>query len=229
MSTPRRDFLGWIGASAIAGSAPAMVLGAPPIGASPLTPHRRLPHASSNGWDMSWVSRIRGRYRAVFDAPQLSEGDPILRAVVWGRQYQEVFGTELRNTARVLVLRHHGIHFAMNDSYWARFPVARENGFVDAAGQPLKVNPVRAPRAEVPEPFRGMTLEAFQESGGIVLACQLALNHYVVANYVSAGMSQEAAMAEAKRNVLPGVIMQPSGIFAVSVAQEADCVYVPVS
>ena len=107
--------------------------------------------------------------------------------------------------------------------------VAKANGFVDAAGQPLKVNPVRAPRTEVPEPFRSMTLEAFQESGGVVLACQLALNHYVVANYVAAGMTPEAALAEARRNVLPGVIMQPSGIFAVSVAQEADCVYVPVS
>jgi hypothetical protein len=226
MSTARRDFLGWIGASAIAGSAPAMLVGAPapsPLHPSPFTVSPR------NGWDMSWVSRIRGRYRAVFDAPQLSEGDPILRAVVWGKQYQEVFGTELRNTSRVLVLRHHGIEFAMNDSYWARFPVAKENGFTDAAGQPLKVNPVRAPRAEVPEPFRSMTLEAFQESGGIVLGCQLALHHYVVARYVGAGLSQEAARTEATRNLLPGVIMQPSGIFAVSVAQEADCVYVPVS
>jgi hypothetical protein len=228
MSTPRRDFLGWIGATAIAGSAPAMLVGAPMRSThSPFT--GSSPVAPANGWDMSWVSRIRGRYRAVFDAPQLSEGDPILRAVVWGKQYQEVFGTELRNTSRVLVLRHHGIEFAMNDSYWARFPVAKENGFTDAAGQPLKVNPVRAPRAEVPEPFRSMTLEAFQESGGIVLGCQLALHHYVVARYVGAGLSQEAARTEATRNLLPGVIMQPSGIFAVSVAQEADCVYVPVS
>jgi hypothetical protein len=51
----------------------------------------------------------------------------------------------------------------------------------------------------------------------------------VVARYVGAGLSQEAARTEATRNLLPGVIMQPSGIFAVSVAQEADCVYVPVS
>ena len=223
MSTARRDFLGWIGATAIAGSAPAMLVGAPvPRPLSPLA-------AQPNGWDMSWVSRIRGRYRAVFDAPALSEGDPILRAVVWGKQYQEVFGTELRNTARVLVLRHLGIDFAMNDSYWARFPVARENGFKDAAGQPLRVNPVRAPRTEVPEPYRSMTLEAFQESGGIVLACQLALLHYVVPRYVAAGLSQAEAVAEAQRNVLPGVIMQPSGIFAVSVAQDAECRYVPVS
>lgn len=226
MSTPRRDFLGWIGATAIAGSAPAMLVGAPalhPLHASPFT---SMPQ---NGWDMSWLKRLRGRHRVVFDAPDLSEGDPILRAVVWGRQYQEVFGTELRDTARVLVLRHLGIDFAMNDSYWARFPVAQESGFLDGAGKPLKVNPVRAPRTEVPEPYRSMTLEAFQESGGIVLGCQLALTHYVVPRYVATGMSPEAALGEATRNLLPGVIMQPSGIFAVSVAQEADCTYVPVS
>jgi hypothetical protein len=221
MSTPRRDFLGWIGATAIAGSAPAMLVGAPVT--QPIHP------AIRSDWDMSWVSRIRGRHRVVFDAPALSEGDPILRAVVWGRQYQEAFGTELRNTSRVLVLRHFGIHFAMQDAYWARFPVAHENGFTDATGQPLRINPVRAPRAEVPEPYRSMTLEGFQESGGIVLGCQLALTHYVVPQYVAAGLSEEAALAEATRNLLPGVIMQPSGIFAVSVAQEADCVYVPVS
>jgi hypothetical protein len=178
---------------------------------------------------MSWVGRIRGRHRVVFDAPDLSEGDPILRAVVWGKQYQEVFGTEPSKTSRVLVLRHLGIHFAMNDAYWARFPIASEHGFLDAAGRGLTVNPVRAPRAEVPEPFRSMTLEAFQESGGIVVACQLALAHYVVPRYVAGGLSETAAMAAAARDVLPGVIMQPSGIFAVSVAQEADCKYVPVS
>ncbi len=222
----RREFLGWTLASAMVGATPGVLLGAP----APRPP-RLGPYTDSEGndWDMSWVSRIRGRYRAVFDAPMLSEGDPILRAVVWGRQYQELFGTELKDTARVLVLRHLGIDFAMNDSYWARFPVARENGFNDAAGQPLRVNPVRAPRTEVPEPYRNMTLEGFQASGGIVLGCQLALLHYVVPRYVATGLSQEAAVAEATRNLLPGVIMQPSGILAVSVAQEADCVYVPVS
>jgi hypothetical protein len=222
MTTPRRDFLGWLGASALVGTAPAMLVGAP----APASPSR-IPAARE--WDMSWVSRIRGRHRVVFDAPDLSEGDPILRAVVWGKQYQEVFGTELRNTARVLVLRHHGIHFAMNDAYWARFPVAQESGFLDATGRGLAVNPVRAPRTEVPEPFRSMTLEAFQQSGGIVLACQLALTHYVVPRYVASGLTEAAAAAAAARDVLPGVIMQPSGIFAVSVAQEADCTYVPVS
>ena len=69
---------------------------------------------------------------------------------------------------RVLVLRHHGIHLAMNDAYWAKFNVGESTGFKDAGGRGLKINPTRAARAEVPEPFRNMTLEAFQRSGGLV-------------------------------------------------------------
>jgi hypothetical protein len=223
MSTPRREFLGLLGAGAMATAAPGIVVGAEPA-------FRAIAAAKrSTRWDTSWTDRIRGRHRAVFDAPDLSEGDPILRAMVWGRQYQEVFGVEVRHTSRVLVLRHHGIHFAMSDAYWARFNIGQETGFNDAAGRPLTVNPVRAARSDVPLPFRELTLEAFQQGGGIVLSCHLALTHYVVPRYVATGMTDANALAAATRDILPGIIEQPSGICAVSVAQEHGCQYVPVS
>lgn len=221
-NTRRREFLGWLGASALVGATPSVLIGAEPPTLSPDQPH-------SSDWDMSWTSKIRGRHRAVFDAPDLAEGDPILRAVVWGRQYQHVFGTRLSDTSRVLILRHLGIHFAMNDGYWARFDLGRETGFNDAAGKPLRGNPIRGNRADTPPEMRDMTLEWFQQSGGIVLACELALTHYVVPRYVAQGMSQQQAEKAAHDDLLPGIVMQPSGIFAVSVAQEHGCRYVPVS
>lgn len=220
-STPRREFLGWMGASALLGATP----GALPVSFGEPSPHP-LP---ASPWDMSWTKRLTGKHKLVFDAPELSEGDPILRANVIGRQYSEVFGEPPAATSRVLVLRHNGIHFAMNDAYWARFPVGTEHGFTDAGGQGLKINPVRAERAEVPMPYRPLTLDAFQKSGGIVLACQLALQAVVVPAYAAAGMSSEQALAAATADVLPGITLQPSGVFAVAVAQEAGCAFVPVS
>lgn len=225
MTTPRRDFLGWMGATALAGTAPALMIGAPlPMrsAAPPGAPPR-------SDWDMSWVRRLDGQRKLVFDAPALAEGDPLLRAHVIARQYAEVFGTPVSRQSRVLILRHLGIHFAMNDAYWARFDVGGETGFVDAAGIGLRVNPVRAAREDVPEPFRDLTLEEFQRSGGIVLACHLALQHYVASRYAATGLSADAALEAAMADVLPGVVMQPSGVFAVAVAQEAGCAYVPVS
>ncbi len=223
MSNPRREFLGLIGAGALVTAAPRIVVGAEPAFRAPARPSHRT------AWDLSWTDRLRGRHRAVFDAPDLSEGDPILRAMVWGSQYRDVFGTDLRDTSRVLVLRHLGIHFAMNDAYWARFAIGAETGFADAAGRPLTVNPVRAARADVPAPFRDLTLEEFQRSGGIVLSCHLALMHYVVPRYAATGLDEAAALKAATGDLLPGIVEQPSGIFAVSVAQEHGCQYVPVS
>jgi hypothetical protein len=222
VSTPRREFLGLLGAGALASAAPSIMVGAQPA-------RRATPRGQRGPWDLSWTERLRTRYRVVFDAPDLSEGDPILRAMVWGRQYQEAFGVEPRQAARVLVLRHLAIHFAMNDRYWARFGIAAETGFNGSDGKPLALNPVRAARADVPEPYRNLTLEAFQQSGGIVLACQLALTHYVVPRYQAAGLGEAEAAEAALADMLPGIIRQPSGIFAVSVAQDHGCRYVPVS
>lgn len=227
MATARRDFLGMLGAATLLGSTTPRVL----VGAEPLPQSGAAGGArpGSAKWDMSWRTRLRGAHRAVFDAPEVSEGDPVLRAVVWGRQMTEVFGTTQAEMSRVLVLRHNGIELAMNDPYWARFDAAERHGFKDAAGAPLKVNPMRAARAEVPEPFRHFTLEQFAAEGGIMLACDLALRHYVVPRYIGTGLSEEAGYAAAVRDLVPGVILQPSGIFAVSVAQEVGCRFVPAS
>ena len=221
MSNNRRQFLGWAGATAAALASPSIL--------SATERSRGASMSSAADWDMSWVKGLKGERKAVFDAPAPSEGDPILRSVVWGKQVNEVFGTPLERTSRVLVLRHHGIELAMNDAYWARFPVGSDYGFTNADGTSLPLNPVRAPRDEVPMPYRMMTLEAFQQSGGVVLACQLALQAYVAPRFASTGMSEETAMKAAQDAMLPGIVPQPSGIFAVSVAQDAGCSYVPVS
>jgi len=227
MTTPRRDFLGLIGATALTGTLAPRALGA--SGAPPQPIPTWFPTPRTTDWDMSWLKRLSGKYRAVFDAPEVSEGDPVLRAVVWGHQMTEIFSVKKSEMSRVLVLRHNGIELAMNDAYWARFDAAERHGFNDANGRPLRVNPMRTARKEVPEPFRHFTLEQFIADGGIIVSCDLALRHYVVPRYVGLGMSEENAYTAAVREMIPGVIPQPSGIFAVSVAQDAGCRFVPAS
>ncbi len=226
MTTPRRDFLGWLGATALVGATPSVVLGAPAIPRATTTPD---PAPGRDDWDMSWTRRLTGSRKLVFDAPELAEGDPLLRAHVIARQYADVLGIPVERQSRVLILRHNAIHFAMNDGYWARFGLGAETGFSDGSGAGVRLNPVRAARDEVPEPFRQLTLEAFQRSGGIVLACHLALQHYVAPRYAATGLSEDAALEAAVADVLPGITMQPSGVFAVAVAQDAGCAFVPVS
>jgi hypothetical protein len=218
MFTDRRTFLAWAGGAAVLATTPHAL-------SAEVAP--RLP--SQDDFDFTWMRRVTGKYRAVLDAPEVEGGIPIVRAVVWGMQYAQAFGVPMSQISQVLVLRHHAIELAMGDAYWARFPLGTELKFSDASGQPYRKNPVRGERLELPEGFRPLTLEKFQANGGIVLACDLALAHYAVPRYQATGMSAMDARAAAIKDLLPGVILQPSGIFAVAAAQDVGCRYVPAS
>ncbi len=214
--TSRRSFLGILGAGAALPSLAPSLLQAE-TGPSPV----------SADWDMSWVKKLTGAHRAVFDAPEVSDGLPVVRACLWGNQYAEVYNTSPSDTNAVLVLRHNAISLAFDDSFWAKFPqVGKDAGLGDAVTR----NPVRTAYPDVPEPWRSLNLEAFRESGGIILACSLAFGLVAVPMYQEAdGSSAEAATAEATSHLLPGVIMMPSGFFAAGRAQEAGCQFIPAS
>lgn len=215
----RRGFLGLMGAGV---ALPAIAAGQSDLD---------YPAVQSADWDMSWVNRVTGRHRAVFDAPELAAGVPMLRASLWGPQYAEVYGVTPRQLSAVLVLRHTGFLFAMDDATWDRFDLAKEQKFQMFHGADIRRgNPVSGPRENFPEPFRGFNLEQFRRDGGIILGCNLAFSFEVVPRFQRAGnLTPEAARAEALTHLLPGVILQPSGFFAVSRAQEAGCQFVPAS
>ena len=65
------------------------------------------------------------------------------------------------------------------------------------------------------------------DGGGIVLVCNVAFQQAVGRfRRADRGLSREAALDLAKAHLLPGMILQPSGIFAALRAQEAGCHYI---
>src|SRR6185295_11804192 len=81
-STPRREFLGQVAASAIvlagtACAAPAAGTQAPaPAPAS--TPNNNSnvgpPPPAPTSWDDSWFGKLTAKHKAVFDSPEINEG-----------------------------------------------------------------------------------------------------------------------------------------------------------
>lgn len=223
MTNPRRDFLGWLGASALLGAT------ASPLSAS-ATDTTAL-NALDSKWDMSWTEKLTGKYRAVFDSPEVSEGAALWRAVIWQDQYAEVYGTDPKTMNPVIVFRHAAIPLVMNDAYWANFQVGKSTKLKTPEGKKWAVaNPIRAAAADTPPRWAKYNLENFMASGGIVLACDLAF-----ADVVSAFQEKEKikARADARKRALehliPGVILQPSGVFGALRAQEAGCHYILAS
>jgi hypothetical protein len=221
MTTPRRDFLNWLGASGAFAAMPNLSAGN----------HESSLQPVSDKWDMSWCDRIKGKVRAVFDSPEISDGSAVFRAQVWRDEYKEVYATSLADTTTVTVLRHKGIALAMNDEYWARFKIGEKASMRTADDKEwLTANPVNKPDPTAPPAYASYSLPALLASGGIVLACNMAFSRSVVGNFKTEGkLSDDDARKEALAHLVPGVILQPSGVFATLRAQQAGCSYLLAS
>ena len=223
--TDRRSFLERLAAGA---------LGIPAVDAlrPASTPSDSLRLPEQSGWDLSWTSKLTGQRKAVYDVPEIESGYGVWRVIVARRQYMDVLKVPKEQISMVLVLRHNAIALAMNQAFWEKYNIGTESNVTDpVTAQPTKRNPVvdRTGEFALPAPYTNNALEPFMANGGIVLACALAFDDMV--EKVKAADKVEKAEAErrARTFLVPGVIMQPSGVFAAQLAQDSGCRYVRAS
>jgi hypothetical protein len=228
MSSTRRDFLGKVAVN-------AAVLGAMPLSldfhsltaaAAPAVPQQ------GEKWDVSWPARLTGKHKAVFDVPEVDSGYGVWRASIWAKQYQDVLGVSPKDMSAAVVLRHNGIVLAMQQSFWDKYGIGKaKNALHPVTQQATDRNPVllSSARGEVPEQYDAMALDKFIARGGIALACNLALADCVELVKSKEGVSDAEARKQAIAYLVPGVILQPSGVFAAIRAQEAGATYLRAS
>jgi hypothetical protein len=222
MSHDRRRFLRLLGGTS------ALAAAGLPRSLSAAEPAH--PVAADETWDMSWVDRVRGKFRAVFDSPELSEGAGLFRAIMWCNQYKDVYATARTEMSPVLVIRHAAIPLVMNDDYWKRYKIGKETKMKAMGSKKwIEANPIRVAPPGTPPEWASYNLEQFLSSGGIVLACNLAFGEAVATVRAAEKLDEKAARARAIELLIPGVILQPSGVFAVLRAQEAGCKYILAS
>lgn len=226
MTTTRREFV------------ERMAAGAALMGGIPLTAmDRNVSAAVSAGakdqWDLSWAKRVRhAKHKAVFDSPEIESGLGVMRAGIWKAQVNEVQGVPLDDIAAVAVMRHEGIVLAMNQAFWDRYGVGPMKKATGLDGSPTSTNPLLVSPGDsgLPPILANSRLEKFIAAGGIALACNLAFELDIVPIVMKKdGLAHDAARASALTMLMPGVIMQPSGVFSVVHAQEAGAHYVGLS
>ena len=222
MTTPRRDFLArFAGAAAVA--AGGLGLATSPLSAADLPP------PITDKWDLTWADRLTGRARGVFDSPEISDGGGLFRSVMWMNQNKEIYGLKDEEMSAVLVVRHGAIPLVASDEYWARFKVGKKRKVTDwTTNKPAERNPFIAHAAADGKQAQGggYTMEAFMKRGGVVLACNLAFGQIVYEVGKAEKLEGPEARTRALTYLLPGVILQPSGVFGVLRAQAAGCAYI---
>lgn len=230
MSTARRTFLKQAGLSAAAMAAlPSAGYAAavsPPTAASALL--EGWDSQQQDPWDTSWAKRITGTHKAMFDVPEIEGGVGVLRSGIWQRQYMETLKLSQAELSAVMVIRHNAIFLAMNQDFWSTYNVGKAEKIKGDDGKILKYNPV-LPSPEGPPPppsFAALMLDKQLANGAIALGCGLAYRSVVSLVQKQDKLTPAEARTKANSMLVPGVIMQPSGIFANVMAQQAGCVFV---
>ena len=189
---------------------------------------------ASKKWDLSWVRKITGKHKVVLDVPEVDSAFGVWRASFWVQQYSDVLGAPAKDSTSVLVMRHNGIVLAMNQTFWDQYGIGKaKNVTHPITEKPTSRNPAllssKNPEDALPPMFDDWAVDKFIARGGIALGCSLALD--ACSNMIAEKdkIAADAARKKAESFLLPGVIIVPSGVFAVIRAQEAGCAYVRAS
>lgn len=235
--TARREFLGQIAVSAIvlagtACAAPAATQAAP---APAPAPNSDAGSREPTHWDDSWFARLTAKHKAVFDSPEVEDGIAIEHGVLFLSGMKAALGAGKGDAQAVIVIRHAGVVMAFNDTMWSKYEIGKErkvkdevtgkwavrNPFAAPSPRPGSDQPPRPNNPDRPAP----NLAWFAENGHVLLACDLATRGMSFILAKKAKTEQHTVYEELKANLVPGVILQPSGIYAVHRAQEAGCTF----
>src|SRR6267378_6870573 len=220
LNTHRRGFLGTLAAAAAAGLASLTPLRA----AAESAPRGRDPlRGAADPAFESWLNRITGKHKMIFDAPEVNSGMPVVWPRVWLNGNNDNYGTTDAENSGVIVLRHSAIPLAMLDAMWAKYKLGEAFKLNDASTNAPAVHNIFA--KEMPLPLPGTGMEALLAKGAQFGVCNVAISIYSGVVAKSMNMDPAAVKQDWIANLLPGIQIVPSGVLAVSRAQEKGCVY----
>ena len=218
----RREFLTQVvtAAAVVAGAGCATPLAAASAGSA----SRTAP------FDDSWTERVQAaKRRAVFDSPDINEGLALVHASFYREGYREQLGFSGSEVIPVVVFRYLSTVLAFNDALWSKYALGERAKVVDpATGKDAVRNPfIRVGKDEknalVPVEA---SIEALLASGGVILLCNKATMRLAGQVAQKFGKPVEDVRAEFRAAVVPGILLQPSGIYAVLRAQDVGCAFI---
>lgn len=231
--THRREFIGHLAASAIvlASSACATPAAVGQTAAAPSPAPRPQAARAPTHWDDSWFGRLTAKHKAVFDSPEIEDGLVLFHAVGYVNGMRDALAAADGDTRAVVVIRHSAIPMAFNDAMWVKYDFGKHEKVKDLNGKWARRNPF----ADVPPGSSSRSgggsrqrydMAWLASHGHILLGCDLATRGQAGLIAERTKGDSKAIYDELKANLVPGIILQPTGVYAVHRAQEAGCTYI---
>jgi hypothetical protein len=242
-TTPRRQFIGELAAgaaalAAVACAPAATASNAPsqaptPVPASstpPATPMAPLTPQSQMKWETSWMDKITGKHKVVFDSPEINDGTALYHALSYLSSVKDVYGHTDADASVVCVLRHAAVPMLYNDAMWEKYDLGVETKTNDQQTKlPVKRN-VYFQRVDkdgkpMAEERPSATIKSLSGRGVIFVGCDLATRGFSYRLAQKTKQQQKDVYEEIRQNLVPGAILMTTGIFGMLMAQEAGCAF----
>lgn len=219
--TPRRKFL-----SNFAGGAAALGLGSL-VSLDAMAGIKDNPQIYADAEE--WFSKLKGKHKMVFDVPEPNGLMPFAWPLVF-LLTNEKTGTPVKDTNAVVILRHDGIPYAFQNNMWEKYKFGEMFHIEDASTKAPSVRnlhyQVGAENFNIPGIGPApLSINDLQGMGVMFGVCDMAMTVYSAGYAQKAGADAAAIKKDWAANLLPGIQVLPSGVWAIGRAQERGCGY----
>jgi intracellular sulfur oxidation DsrE/DsrF family protein len=185
-----------------------------------------------------WFNKVKGSHRVVYDSTEPHEIMPF----AWSKVFlmtNEATGSPKTDCGVVVVLRHAAIGYAFQDEAWSKYNFtelfnAKDHGpafqAADAKTGPLMRNPFwNVKHGDFALPGIGAVdigIKDLQNEGVMFCVCNAAMTVYSNIVAQQKGITAEEVMKDWMSQLIPGIQVVPSGVWALGRAQEHGCKYI---
>ena len=179
----------------------------------------------------AWLDQLKGKHRQLFDAPD-PDGGTVLRHV---RNYldawREAYGVGERDLSVVITLYARTTPLGLQDAMWAKYRLGAALSLTDSTtSAPLIRNYFAHPQPGDPvaDGTPESSMESLQRRGVVFLLCNNALKRWSgrLEKQGLAGGTAAEIHADLTAHALPGVVIVPDVLIAMTKAHERGFSYV---
>ena len=235
--TNRKGFIRFIASTAAALGLTALASPVNTFAQQKATPKSAPAKMARNDADI-WFDKVKGSHRVVYDCTRPNEILPF----AWPKVFlitNEATGTPAHDCGVVVVLRHDAICYAFKDAIWEKYNFsevfnAGELGGAFQAADAAVATKTRNPFWNTkPDDFKipgigpvPIGIKDLQNEGVMFCVCNAAMTVFTAVLAEKMGKKQEEVMNEWKSELIPGIQIVPSGVWAAGRAQEHGCKYI---
>ena len=223
-SSARRSFLGRL----IGGAVALTTLGATPrlLGASERTDGATTAHPGDD-----WMRELKGKHRTVFDMSAHKNGKPLQQAKNYLDAWRDAFNVQERDINLVFGVHGEAIPMVLTDALWSRYKLGEQYEVTDGGTKGAAVRNVFASANATGGGLVSaeQSVDGLQKRGVRFVVCQNTING-ASKKLSAAGLgSADEIKVAITGGMLPGVMIVPAMVVALTQLQEHGLKYTKIA